>query len=343
MSHWQKGKSCLGRCEESHCTNVSVRGLVTWAKYCQNVRSSRTLQGFPLEHCATLYFVTYNEIKCRFMEREKKKSLETSVDRRCASKPGAISSIGFNNDVFIPFLAGFSAEAMCIVFWLPVDNICQRLMIQDICHRSQELRNGKDSAGSKAHPWKFTTPGTWPKQRIYGTTVVAEIFCTQGLRGFLRGFTVSALSYVPQSASTWAAYESSKRLMLSLQREKPNYGNELSLSAQIMAGGFAGFVGTLISQPLDTIKTRIQTQMGTVENHPTEANSSEFPSKSKCSTTIFGRHRSMGILNHGRTIWRVDGLKGFYRGLWPRMSVNVPYSALGFIIYEYAVSFSQRR
>ena len=87
-----------------------------------------------------------------------------------------------------------------------------------------------------------------------------------------------------------------------------------SPSAHMISGAGAGAVAAAVTTPLDVVKTMLQTR-GT--SHDPEI------------------RNVRGITDAFKVIWARDGLKGFSRGLSPRVMTNVPSSALCWLSYEF--------
>lgn len=81
------------------------------------------------------------------------------------------------------------------------------------------------------------------------------------------------------------------------------------------AGGCAGFVSSIVTCPLDVIKTRLQAQ---AHAHPAD-----------------GRDSSARSVAHlVQRIWHDDGIRGFYRGLAPTLIGYLPTWAIYFCVYD---------
>ncbi|XP_077179265.1 mitochondrial 2-oxodicarboxylate carrier isoform X1 [Paroedura picta] len=82
-------------------------------------------------------------------------------------------------------------------------------------------------------------------------------------------------------------------------------------SQQILAGGSAGLVEICLMHPLDVVKTRFQIQRGKTD--PTS-------------------YKSLG--DSFRTIFRTEGLFGFYKGILPPILAETPKRAVKFFTFE---------
>jgi len=159
---------------------------------------------------------------------------------------------------------------------------------------------------------------------------------SQGLKGFYRGFTSSLLTNIPSSALWWPSYEVSKYLLspfflrypyfhyyhTSSFRPQPKFektsedtAREHSLHAT--SGICAGLCATILTNPLDVAKTRVQT-----------------------------RSETYGTSNPFRCISRIvqkEGVWALEKGLIPRLAYNVPASGVAAFTYELALGWSRKR
>ncbi|OAV88840.1 hypothetical protein PTTG_04454 [Puccinia triticina 1-1 BBBD Race 1] len=85
----------------------------------------------------------------------------------------------------------------------------------------------------------------------------------------------------------------------------------------IISGAGAGLVSSVITCPLDVVKTKLQAQGG-----------------------LFTSHQAVdyyeGLLGSMRIIWREEGFRGLYRGLGPTIIGYLPTWAIYFTIYDAA-------
>nr|XP_033808053.1 mitochondrial 2-oxodicarboxylate carrier isoform X1 [Geotrypetes seraphini]XP_033808054.1 mitochondrial 2-oxodicarboxylate carrier isoform X1 [Geotrypetes seraphini]XP_033808055.1 mitochondrial 2-oxodicarboxylate carrier isoform X1 [Geotrypetes seraphini]XP_033808056.1 mitochondrial 2-oxodicarboxylate carrier isoform X1 [Geotrypetes seraphini]XP_033808058.1 mitochondrial 2-oxodicarboxylate carrier isoform X1 [Geotrypetes seraphini] len=91
----------------------------------------------------------------------------------------------------------------------------------------------------------------------------------------------------------------------------PRVSFRAEASQQVLAGGSAGLVEICLMHPLDVVKTRFQIQRGKMD--PTS-------------------YKSLG--DCFRTIYRTEGLFGFYKGILPPILAETPKRAVKFFTFE---------
>jgi solute carrier family 25 iron transporter 28/37 len=111
---------------------------------------------------------------------------------------------------------------------------------------------------------------------------------------------------IPFTAVQFTVYEQLKRLM--------NPSGEYSPVTHMIAGGLSGGIAAGVTTPLDVAKTILQTR-GTSQD------------KEIRNVT--------GMADAVRIIWQRDGMKGFSRGLSPRVLTFMPSNALCWLSYEF--------
>lgn len=116
---------------------------------------------------------------------------------------------------------------------------------------------------------------------------------------------------VPFTAVQFTVYEQLKTLL--------NPDGSYSPMTHMLSGGLAGAVAGAVTTPLDVAKTLLQTR-GTSQDKEIRY--------------------AKGMRDAFRIIWKRDGLRGFARGLAPRVLTFVPSNALCWFSYEF---FSKSR
>ncbi len=137
-------------------------------------------------------------------------------------------------------------------------------------------------------------------------TCTSTVFQKEGIAAFYVSYPTTLAMTVPFTAAQFTVYEYVKKLM------NPRGG--YSPLSHIVAGGVAGGVAAGLTTPLDVAKTLLQTR-GT--------------------STVSEIRYCRGMLDALRIIWRRDGLRGFSRGLAPRVVMHMPSNALCWLSYEF--------
>lgn len=140
-------------------------------------------------------------------------------------------------------------------------------------------------------------------------TCAKVVYRTEGLGAFYVSYPTTLAISIPFNAIQFTVYEHVKRVL--------NPRHEYSPSTHITAGGIAGAVAAAVTTPLDVAKTILQT---------------------RGSSQDAEIRNVKGLGDAFKIIWARDGLRGFARGLTPRVLTTVPSTALCWLSYEF---FSQ--
>jgi solute carrier family 25 iron transporter 28/37 len=135
-----------------------------------------------------------------------------------------------------------------------------------------------------------------------------HVYRSEGLKAFYISYLTTLAITIPFNAIQYTVYEHMKRYM------NPQNHYSKSPSTHIGAGGVAGAVAAAVTTPLDITKTILQTR-GMAKDADIK----------NCS----------GMMDAFRVIWRRDGMRGFGRGLTPRVLTIMPSSALCWMSYEF--------
>lgn len=122
---------------------------------------------------------------------------------------------------------------------VPIDVISQHLMV---------LGMGKGSINPLGIKYNRNTG-----RLKLSIDIAREILKRDGFLGFYRGYTASLMAYVPNSAMWWAFYHLYQD---ELYRVMPPWVSQLFI--QCIAGSFGGFTTTIITNPLDIVRARLQ-------------------------------------------------------------------------------------
>lgn len=149
----------------------------------------------------------------------------------------------------------------------------------------------------------------------YGSIAAAgkDIFAREGARGFFSGFGATAMRDAPYAGLYVLFYEQSKKRLsawhgdsMSDTAGKDSMGLSTSAGINFSSGVIAGAACSMISNPFDAVKTRIQLQPGVYRN------------------TFHAAHRMV----------TQEGARSLLDGLALRMGRKAVSSALAWTVYE---------
>lgn len=122
-----------------------------------------------------------------------------------------------------------------------------------------------------------------------------------GVRSFWRGNGINVMKIAPETAIKFAAYEQVKRLI------RGNETRPMTIYERFVAGAFAGGFSQTIIYPFEVLKTRLALRKT-------------------------GQYTS--ILDATQKIYRIEGIKSFYRGYIPNLLGIIPYAGIDLAVYE---------
>lgn len=152
--------------------------------------------------------------------------------------------------------------------------------------------------------------GTYPNLLVATKSLMKD----KGVAGFYAGWWPGIAGKIPSYGLTWTLFEQIKRVR-SKMFDRPAKDIENSLM-----GCLASATTVCIMIPMDTVKTRLVTQL----NYP-----DLVPYK--------------GINDCFKTVLKEEGIGAFYRGLTPRLFSVVPMIGIQFGVYEFMKKFMMAR
>ncbi|CAK7326264.1 unnamed protein product [Dovyalis caffra] len=189
--------------------------------------------------------------------------------------------IGIANGV-----AGMLSNLVSCVYYVPLDVICQRLMVQGL-------------PGATSYNGPFD--------------VMRKVIKTEGFRGLFRGFGLTAVTQSPASALWWGTYGTAQHIIWRSMGYRDDTDKKPShlemVTVQATAGTVAGACSSIITTPVDTIKTRLQVMDNYGAGRPS-------------------------VLKTTKTLLKEDGWWGFYRGFGPRFLNMSFYGTTMIVTYE---------
>ncbi|CAL8358953.1 unnamed protein product [Boreogadus saida] len=148
---------------------------------------------------------------------------------------------------------------------------------------------------------------------------VRAVWRTEGGGAFYRSYTTQLTMNVPFQALHFMTYE--------YLQEQLNPHRRYNPSSHVVSGALAGAIAAAVTTPLDVCKTLLNTQeslaLGSLAAAP-------GPGQSPAP------HRQITGLAHAfRTVYRLGGLRGFFRGSQARVIYQMPSTAISWSVYEF--------
>ncbi|XP_067942111.1 solute carrier family 25 member 44-like [Watersipora subatra] len=155
------------------------------------------------------------------------------------------------------FLSGGCASVASQTFVVPLDIISQHLMMIGSQHKPYRVPKSDAHRAIKPGHTHLNTLNieiSNSSSRL-GTSykIMKAIYTKYGLRGFYKGYFISLSVYTPHSALWWLLYDKYSGLVAKMS---PDWVPRLVL--QCIAAPLAGCTATIITNPLDVSRTRVQ-------------------------------------------------------------------------------------
>lgn len=245
--------------------------------------------------------------------------------------------------------AGAFAGTMEHTVMFPVDTVKTRMQLVAAASSSSASSSSltsSTSSSSSINMIKSTIPN-----------VIRSILKTDGVKGLYRGVVAGGLGAGPAHAVYFATYEYGKKMFRLNPIASSSSQTSLSSSAygefvaDASAGALATIVGDAVQTPLDTVKQRMQMQLG--GNCPSEVkamsgegigggssssrtSSSSISSSSSNTTGPPATRKFKSAFDALRTIVRNEGAHVLYRSYPTTLIMNVPFTAIHVGLYESA-------
>lgn len=175
---------------------------------------------------------------------------------------------------------------------VPFDVISQHMMMVGL------IKSAKTGPDKMFNPLGIETEGRTKFQISYEIT--RTIFARDGLRGFYRGYIAALCNYVPSSASWWTFYSLYQESLASLANIGPSVPHT---AIQCAAAVLSGCTTSLLTNPLDLVRARVQVQRRTIPE------------------TV-------------KLLWEAERFNVFSKGLTARMTSSCIYSLAVIFGYE---------
>ncbi|TPP56462.1 Mitoferrin-1 isoform A [Fasciola gigantica] len=160
------------------------------------------------------------------------------------------------------------------------------------------------------------TPADAVKQRlqIFNSPYHNSLDCflhvirIEGPSALYRAYFTQLTMNVPYQAIHFVTYEAAQDIVNPSRLYRP--------WTHMFSGGLAGCLAAALTNPLDVCKTALNTQ-------------------ERMSLTSTKDNRIHGLRGAARIVYRLDGVRGFTRGLGARILTAVPGTAISWSVYEY--------
>ncbi|KAJ8752270.1 hypothetical protein K2173_003906 [Erythroxylum novogranatense] len=133
-----------------------------------------------------------------------------------------------------------------------------------------------------------------------------DIWLQEGPRAFFRGLIPSVIGIVPYAGIDLAAYESLK----DMSKKYILHDSEPGPLVQLGCGTLSGALGATCVYPLQVVRTRMQAQRFNTD-------------------TAY-----KGMADVFRRTFKHEGIRGFYKGIFPNMLKVVPSASITYMVYE---------
>jgi len=191
-----------------------------------------------------------------------------------------------NNENLKNFLCGLFAETVSCVLWVPIDVIKERLQVQSNL-KSFQYKNAVDA--------------------------IFQISKVEGLRGLYRAYGATILSFGPFSGLYLMSYEFLKKEFI-----KP--GSHVGLFESTFMAGMAGCFASVLTNPLDIAKLRMQVQRA---------------EGFKSGSGEPGRFGYKNVFHGVYTIAQKEGVLSLFKGSLARTFYHTPATAISLGLLEY--------
>ena len=307
------------------------------------------IHSFPRHRKSNLFFLSSQRRALSFssMNTTNTTTMNTtttlSSSSLSSSQQQTKSSMEYTQHMF----AGAFAGTMEHTVMFPVDTVKTRMQLvaaasSSSSASSSSLTSSSSSTSSSINMIKSTIPNA-----------IRSILKTDGVKGLYRGVVAGGLGAGPAHAVYFATYEYGKKMF----RLNPIGSSSSSSSAygefvaDASAGALATIVGDAVQTPLDTVKQRMQMQLG--GNCPSEVKAmsgegigggssssrismNSISSSSSNTTGPAATRKFKSAFDALRTIVRNEGAHVLYRSYPTTLIMNVPFTAIHVGLYESA-------
>ncbi|XP_017553639.1 solute carrier family 25 member 45 isoform X1 [Pygocentrus nattereri] len=144
---------------------------------------------------------------------------------------------------------------------------------------------------------------------------VVRTYRHEGFHGFFKGMAFPVFSVAVSNSVIFGSYSNALNYLTQSQHREHDQGNKAPLWAVLTAGCFSGGIQVLVMAPVDLVKVRLQNQTAS----RSVAGGAKYRSPMHCMAVIF----------------REDGARGLFRGVFALALRDIPCYGLYFLPYEF--------
>ena len=141
---------------------------------------------------------------------------------------------------------------------------------------------------------------------------IRSILRTEGIHALYRSYTTQLTMNIPFQSIHFMTYELGQEVFNPERRYNPG--------THVVSGAAAGAVAAAITTPLDVCKTLLNTQ-------------DKYVVSQRNGAAI------TGMVTAFRTIYRLGGVKGYFKGVQARVIFQMPATAISWSVYEFFKHF----
>ena len=195
-------------------------------------------------------------------------------------------------------------------------------------------------AATAAHDC-ILTPMDVVKQRLQLGCYKGALDCTrsviktEGLSALFRSYPTTLVINAPYGAVLVAVNEKVKSWLV--EPSTTSAEKQGLLPRYFLSAGVAAACASILTHPLDVVKTRLQTQDCFCKEPPVNC-----PRRLAAMPQEVFTPKYSDFSTSVRTILAEEGIRGFYRGLIPRAALSIPGAAMCWGTYESVKTFLAR-
>jgi len=152
--------------------------------------------------------------------------------------------------------------------------------------------------------------------------LIKDIYRSEGIGGFYKGFTATALRDVPSLGLYFWGYRINHELLMA----SGFFSRDIAIG---LAGGCAGALSWTALYPFDVVKTHLQ-----ITPKGSNAATSTYFASALINQSSSSSSKSVSTLQMARYLYRTHGLPVFFRGLGVTVLRAFPVNGVTFSVYE---------